>query len=87
MPRALGGDHHHVYIPGRDYLLEMDVEAVGKAERHPAPEIRRDLFLVDLCLLLVVDKDHDNVGLLYGSSTLQTSKPSSRARSALLEPS
>ena len=43
----------------------MDVEAVSKSERTALLEVRADLFLVDIRLLLIGDEDHRDIRLLH----------------------
>jgi hypothetical protein len=37
------------------------LEAVRKAQRHAASQVRRDLVFVDVRHALIVDEHHDNV--------------------------
>jgi hypothetical protein len=53
----------------------MDIEAVGKAERHSASEVRRYHFLIILSLLFVVDKDHDKIGFFLSPRRIKDLKP------------
>ncbi len=62
MAGALGRDHDDIHVRRRDDLPEVDVEAVREAERHAAAQVRGHLVGVDLCHLLVVYEQHDEIG-------------------------
>ena len=62
MTRSLRRNHEHVNIRGRDNLLEMNVEAVGKCERGAFLQIRGDFVFVNVRLLLVRNENHRNIG-------------------------
>ena len=66
MTRAFRRDHEYVHVGRRLNLLEMNVEAVGKSQRAAFLEVRRDLALVNVGLLLVRNQDHRDVRLLDG---------------------
>ena len=61
---ALGGDHDDVHVFGRNDLLEMNVEAMGKGEGLAGGHGRGDVLLVDVGLHFVGKKNHDDVSLL-----------------------
>ena len=42
----------------------MNVEAVSEHQHVALFQIRLDIFFVQLCLLFIIDQDHDNVSLL-----------------------
>ena len=63
---ALRGGHEHVDPGGGHDALVADVEAVGEGDGLALGEIRRDIGLVHVGLVLVVDQDHDHVGLPGG---------------------
>ena len=62
---ALRRNHEHIDALGRNNLLEMDVEAVSKGKRTALLEVRADLFLVNIRLLLIGDEHHRNICLLH----------------------
>ena len=66
MTRAFRRDHEYVHVGRRLNLLEMNIEAVGKSQRAAFLEVRRDLALVNVGLLLVRNQDHRDVRLLDG---------------------
>ena len=66
MSRALGRDHHHVHVGGRNDGLEMNAEAVRDAENFSGMQIGLDELLVDLRLGLVGSENLDPVGALGG---------------------
>ena len=63
---TLGSGHEDVHIGGGHDLLVADVEAVGEGDGLALSQVRRDVLLVHICLSLVIDEDHDDVGGLGG---------------------
>ena len=59
--RALGSYHNNVYVLRRLDTAEMNIEAVSKSERLALGEIGLDALAVELRLLLIVDKYHNDV--------------------------
>jgi hypothetical protein len=66
MAGALGRDHDHVHVGGRDHRLEMNVEAVGHGEVVARLEVGRHLVRVDVPAELIGYGQHDQVGLTRG---------------------
>ncbi|CCY27818.1 putative uncharacterized protein [Firmicutes bacterium CAG:114] len=66
MAGALGGRHEHVHIRGGLDLLVADVKAMGKGNGLAGGEVRRDVLLVHLRLVFIVDEDHNDVRSLGG---------------------
>ena len=64
MTGPLGGDQEHVHIPGRNDLIEVDVEAVREEQRLALGEVRLDVVLIDGGLHFVGQKQHDEIGHL-----------------------
>ena len=64
MSGSLGSDHGNVNVSGRNDASEMNVEAMSKHQHVACFQVRLDVLLVKVCLLLVIDQDHDNVSLL-----------------------
>ena len=64
--RSLRGDHGDIDILRRNDLAKMDVEAMREHEHVAGLKVRGDVFLVKARLKLVVDQDHDDIGLLCG---------------------
>jgi len=65
--RVAGGLRRHhpdVEILARLDQAVMDVEPVREGERRPLLDVRLDLFLVHLGVVLVGQQDHDDVGAL-----------------------
>ena len=62
--RSLGRDHGNVNVRRRYDLTEVDRKAVSKHQHVACLEVRLDVSLVHSCLLLVVDQNHNNIGLL-----------------------
>ena len=63
-PGPLGGDHDDVDVLGGLDAAEVDVEAVGEGQGLALGQVGLDGLLVELGLLLIVDEDHDDVGVL-----------------------
>lgn len=61
MAGALGRDHEHVHVCGRNDLFEMDIEAVRKRERLALGQVGFDALFIQFRLSFVIDKDHDDV--------------------------
>ena len=66
MAGALGGNHNDVDILGRHNAAVVDVEAVGEGQGLALGQIRCNALLVQLGLLLIIDQNHDDVGVLGG---------------------
>ena len=64
MTGPLGCDQEHVHIPGRNDLIEVDVEAVREEQRLALGEVRLDVVLIDGGLHFVGQKQHDEIGHL-----------------------
>ena len=64
MTRALGRDHGNVNVSGRYDLTEVNGEAVSEHEHVASLEVGFDVLLVHSRLLLVINKNHDDVSLL-----------------------
>ena len=64
MSGSLGRDHCNVNVRGRNDLTEVDAEAVSEHKHIASLKVGLDVLLVHSCLLLVVDKDHNDVSLL-----------------------
>ena len=58
--------HEDVNISWRYDLTEMDIEAVGEAQRFASGHIRFDVLIVDLGLLLIWDQHMDDIARLSG---------------------
>ena len=58
---ALGRDHEDVDVGTRLDEAEMDVEAVGEGEGGALLHVRREVLIVDTCLIFVGREDHDDV--------------------------
>ena len=54
MAGALGGDHQHVHVGGRNDLLEVDIEAMGKHQSVAGFQVGGNVLLIDIGLDLVV---------------------------------
>ena len=61
---ALGSDHDNVNVLGGLDAAEVDVEAVCKSQSLALGQVGLDALLVELCLLLVVDEDHNDISNL-----------------------
>ena len=64
MTRSLRSDHGYIHILRRDDLVEMDIEAVSEHQHISCLKVRLDVLLVKSSLQFIVDKDHDDIGLL-----------------------
>ena len=69
MARSLRSDHDDVDEFRRFDAAEVDVEAVRESKDVALFQVRLDGFFIELGLFLIVDEDHDDVGLLgsFGS--------------------
>ena len=63
---SLRGDHDDVDVLGRLDAAEVDVEAVREREGLAFGQIRLDALFIEFRLLLVVDEDHDEIGVFGG---------------------
>ena len=63
MARALRSDHEDRVILRRLDVAVVDVEAVSEGQSSARLQVRLNFFLVDLGLVLVRQKDHNNVSL------------------------
>ncbi len=61
MARSLGSDHRNIHICGRYNLAEMNRETMRKHQHISCFQVRRDILLVHICLLLIVDQNHNDV--------------------------
>ena len=61
MAGTFGGCHEDINALRSNYLLVADVEAVSKRYRFAFGEVGKHFCAVHVCLLLVVDEDHDDV--------------------------
>ena len=61
---ALGSDHDNVNVLGGNDAAEVNVEAVCKSKCLACSHIRSDVALINISLLLIGDKDHNDVGNL-----------------------
>ena len=61
MAGPFGGDHHHIYVVGRDDAVKADVEAVGEQQRIASRQVRGHMLLVDVALLGVGQQHHHRV--------------------------
>ena len=61
MPGSLGSDHCHIYVLRRSDLAEMDRKAVCKHQHIALLQVGLDRLFVHLCLLLIIDQDHNNI--------------------------
>ena len=64
MARAFRSDHEDIDVLRRNDLLVMDVEAMCEDESAARLEVRSNLRLVDVSLLLIRDQDRRDVSLL-----------------------
>ena len=71
MTRALGSHHEDIHIFGGNDLLEVNIEAMSEGESAAGLEVRGNLVLVDICLLLIRNQDHGDVSLLHSLSHRQ----------------
>ncbi|CCX65669.1 putative uncharacterized protein [Firmicutes bacterium CAG:791] len=65
MSGSLGSDHRNVYILRRNDQLVVDVEAMCKHQHIAGLQIRSNILLVHIGLKLIIDQNHDDIGLLY----------------------
>ena len=68
MSGSLGSDHGNIHICRRNDELVVDVEAVGEHQHITGLEVRLYVLLIHISLQLVIDQDHDDIGLLYSLS-------------------
>ena len=61
MTGAFRSHHEHVHISGRNNLLIMNVKAMSESKSTAIFQIRSNLILVDIRLLLIRNQDHGNV--------------------------
>ena len=66
MARALGGDHDDVDVLGGLDVAVVDIEAVRERQGVAGLQVRGNLVCIGLCLQLIGNQDHDEVGL-FGS--------------------
>ena len=59
--RCLRRDHDHIKISARHDLAVMHVEAMRERQHGTLLGMRLDVFLVDLCDVLIRQQDHDHV--------------------------
>ena len=75
MSGTLGGDHDNIYILRRLDASEMDIEAVCERKGLALGKIGLDGLIVESGLLLIVDKDHDDVGSLCSLRARHNAQP------------
>ena len=68
MSGTLGSDHDNINVLGRNDAAEVNVEAVCKCQSLALCQVGSDLLLVNCSLLLIGDKDHDDVASLSSIS-------------------
>ena len=61
MARAFGGYHEDIDVVGRDDLLEVDIEAVGKGQGTARSEVIPDFVFIYVGLFFIGNKDHGDV--------------------------
>ncbi len=61
MTGTLGRDHYNVNVLWRNDIAEVNVESVRKSNGLALCKVGSNVLLVELSLLLVGDKYHDNV--------------------------
>ena len=67
--RTLRSNHDYIYILWWLNASEMNVEAVCECESLALCEVWLDAFLVKLCLLFIVDKNHNKICVLCSISS------------------
>ena len=60
---TFGRNHNDVDILRGLDAAEMNVESVSKSQSLALCEVRLDALLIELCLLFIVDKNHDKIGV------------------------
>lgn len=63
---ALGRDHEHVDVCGRNDLLEVDIKAVRERKVLALGKVGSDALAIDICHALVGREHHDDVRTLRG---------------------
>ncbi len=64
MARTLGRNHDDIEVGSGLDLPEVDVETVGKCQRCPFLDVGLDVAAVNVGMVLVRQKDHDQIGTL-----------------------
>ena len=64
MSGSLGSDHGNINILGRYDTSEVNIETMSEHQHIALFQIGLDVILVQICLLLIVDQDHDDVSTL-----------------------
>ena len=62
--RSLWRNHGYVNILRRNNLSEMDGKTVGKHQHHARTQVWCDGLLIHGCLLLIINQNHNHIGLL-----------------------
>ena len=65
MAGTLRGNHEDIHVLRRNNLLEMDIEAMSKGKSTAGLEVRLDIVLVDIRLLLIGNQNHRDIRLLH----------------------
>ena len=61
MSRSFRRDHGDVHICRRNDTAEVDIETMRKHQHIAFLKVRLDVVFVEVCLLLIVDQDHDDI--------------------------
>ena len=64
MSGSLGRDHGNVNVCGGNDTAEVNIEAMCKHQHISGFQIRLNVILIKVCLLLIIDQNHDDVSLL-----------------------
>ena len=64
MSGSLRSDHDNINILRGNDAAEVDIEAVSESKCLALCQVRSDLLLINSSLLLIGDKDHDDVASL-----------------------
>ena len=74
MSRSFRCNHDDIDVGRRNDLLKVNIKAVSKAQCFALGKMILNVLLVESRLLLIVDKDHDNIGSLHGISRIHNGK-------------
>ena len=64
MTRSLRSDHSNINICRRNDLTKVNCKTVSEHKHIACLKVRSDILLVHSCLLLIVNKNHNNIGTL-----------------------
>ena len=64
MSGSLGSDHGNINVLGRYDTSEVNIETMSEHQHIALFQVGLDVILVQICLLLIVDQNHDDVGTL-----------------------